>query len=206
MKVKICGITNTDDALLCQDCGADALGFIFYKGSKRYIEPEKAAGIIRMLSPFTMKAGVFVNESAGEINRIASLAALNVVQLHSNGNSGQEEKINYPVIESYRIKNDFDFSELYKSAAPYFLLDSHSDKEYGGTGKRFDWQMIPPDLKSRIILAGGVSVENLEEIVKKIKPAAIDLSSSLESEPGRKDKAKVKEFFDKYNSLKASQC
>ena len=200
MKVKICGITNINDALLCQECGADALGFIFYEGSKRYIEPEKAAQIIRPLSPFIMKVGVFVNEPAGKINKIATSAGLNVIQLHSKENSGSEEKINYPVIESYRIRNDFDFSELYKSAAPYFLLDSFSDKEYGGTGKSFDWHLIPEDLKSRIILAGGISVENLEVIVQNVKPAAI------ESEPGRKDKAKVKEFFNKFNSLKAYQC
>lgn len=206
MKVKICGITNLDDALYCQECGADALGFIFYEGSKRFIEPVKAAEIIGTLSPFVMKIGVFVNKDFTSINEISALAGLNAVQIHNDKEIPPDIPLKYPAIKAYRINDDFDFSILYKSRAEYFLLDSYSKKGYGGTGIKFNWTLIPEDLKHRLILAGGVSEENLEEIFTKVKPAAIDISSSLESEPGKKDHYKVDAFFKKYNSLKGLKC
>jgi len=201
MKVKICGITNLDDALLCQTLGADALGFVFYQGSKRYVSPENASKIIENLSPFIIKVGVFVNESSERINSIASRIKLNAVQLHGDETPKSASEINFPAIKSFRISHHFDFSILdgYKNA--YYLLDSFSKAQFGGTGNKFDWDLIPENLKNKIILAGGVSAENIEEIFSTIKPAAIDLSSSLESEPGKKDKEKVTEFFRKFNYL-----
>lgn len=206
MKVKVCGITNLNDAKLCEDCGADALGFIFYKGSKRYIEPEKATGIIQSLPPFIMKVGVFVNESEEEVNKVAIIAGLNAVQLHYDKEITSYSRINLPVINAYRVNDDFDFSVLYELRMQYFLLDAYSKDGYGGTGKKFDWTKIPDDLKNRIILAGGISIDNIEYIFNNIKPAAIDLSSSLEIEPGKKDHHKIKKFFEKLNSLKAQRC
>ena len=205
MKVKICGITNIEDALLCESLGADALGFIFYKGSKRYIPPEAAYEIIKSLSPFTMKVGVFVSESSETINKIASTAKLNTVQLHSE-ESTEIINILLPVIKSFRVDDNFEYEilEQYKSA--YYLLDTYSKTEFGGTGKVFDWEKIPDKYKSKIILAGGISIDNLEEIYTRVKPAAIDLSSSLESEPGKKDKEKVKRFFEKFNEVKGKTC
>jgi phosphoribosylanthranilate isomerase len=201
MKVKICGITNLDDALLCQTLGADVLGFILYPESKRYISPEDALKIIENLSPFTMKIGVFVNESSEKINGIASKLKLNAVQLHGNETPEIVSKIKYPVIKSFRIKEQFDFSVLHEYKNAYYLLDSFSKTQFGGTGIKFNWNVIPDNLKNKIILAGGVSVENIEEIFNTIKPAAVDLSSSLEYEPGKKNKDKVTEFFRKFNSL-----
>ena len=206
MKVKICGITNLEDALYCQEQGADAIGFIFYEGSRRYIEPGKAAAIIRALSPFVMKVGVFVNKDFETINAISASTGLNTVQIHADEEIKSGAPLKYPAIKAYRIGSGFDFTALYKSRAEYFLLDSFSKKGYGGTGVKFDWMLIPGDLKHRVILAGGVSAENLEEIFTNIKPSAIDLSSSLESEPGKKDFNKVDEFFKKYNSLKDLKC
>ncbi len=206
MKIKICGITNLDDALLCQQCGADAVGFIFYKKSKRFILPEAAAEISKALSPLLMKVGVFVDEDASGINRTASLAGLNAVQLHSGKDIINSDLINLPVIKAYRINDEFDFSTLYNSGTHYFLLDAYSEKEYGGTGKKFNWSLIPGNLRNRIILAGGISAESLEEIFNNIKPAAIDLSSSLEKVPGKKDTNKVLDFFKKFNSLKEEKC
>ena len=206
MKIKICGITNTEDALLCESLGANALGFIFYKGSKRYTPPEAAYEIIKSLSPFTMKVGVFVNESSETINKIALTAKLNAVQLHSEESPEAIANISLPVIKSFRVDDNFDYKILENFPDTYYLLDTYSISEYGGTGKTFDWGKIPDKYKSKIILAGGVSIENLEEIYTKIKPAAIDLSSSLESEPGKKDKEKVKRFFEKLNELKGKTC
>ncbi len=206
MRVKICGITNIKDALLCQSCGADALGFIFYKKSKRYVEPAKAAQIISALSPFILKVGVFVNEPAEVINRVAKLAGLNAVQVHSDDVNDITDKINFPVIKAYRVGEGFDFNSLLKQSTSYLLLDSFTKEVYGGSGKQFNWKMIPEKLKNRIILAGGISKDNLEEIFYTVKPAAIDLSSSLESEPGKKDFEKVKSFFNKLNELKGNLC
>ncbi len=206
MKVKICGITNVEDALLCQNLGADALGFIFYKGSKRYVEPSKVSDIIKSLSPFIMKVGVFVDDIPEEINRIATQCGLNAVQLHVEGTADYHSKINMPVIKAFRVNKDFDFSILEKLNTGYFLLDSYSKEAYGGTGKKFNWEIIPQKLKQRIILAGGISVENIDEIFCSVKPAAIDLSSSLEIEPGKKSADKVKMFFNRLNILKGNQC
>lgn len=206
MKVKICGITNIEDALLCETLGAEALGFIFYKGSKRYISPETAHEIIKSLSAFIMKVGVFVNESHEEINKIAFEAKLNTVQLYSEESPKTINNILLPVIKSFRVDDNFDYGILENYPDTFYLLDTYSKIEYGGTGKAFNWVKIPNRYKNKIILAGGVSIDNLEEIYTKIKPAAIDLSSSLESEPGKKDKQRVKEFFNKLSELRRKDC
>ncbi len=202
MKVKVCGITNLEDALLCESEGADALGFIFYKKSKRYIKPNTAKEIIEHLSPFTMKVGVFVNDSPDFINETAKNLHLNIVQLHGEETPDMVSRINFPVIKSFRINGKFDFPILKQYPASFFLFDTFSNSEYGGTGKTFNWKLIPDELKSKIILAGGISINNIEEIIKNVKPAAVDLSSSLEVKPGRKDNKKVKEFFNKIKNLK----
>lgn len=206
MKVKICGITNLDDALLCESLGANALGFIFYKGSKRYISPEAANEISKSLSPFTMKVGVFVNETPDTINNISSIAKFNAVQLHGEESSDSIKNISLPVIKSFRVDDNFDYNVLKSYRDTYFLLDTYSNTEFGGTGKVFNWENIPVEYKNKIILAGGISIENVEEIFIKVKPAAIDLSSSLELEPGKKDKEKVKRLFEKLNGLKGKSC
>ena len=202
MKVKICGITNIDDASLCENLGADALGFIFYAKSKRYIEPIAVRKIIEKLSPFTVKVGVFVNESAKNINEIASTVRLNAVQLHGDEKPDILKEIDFPVIKSFRIDESFDYSTLSKYKDVSYLLDSYSVNEYGGTGKKFDWEKIPISLRHKIILSGGVSSENIEYIFTQIKPKAVDLSSSVEIVPGKKDKNKLNEFFNKINYLK----
>ncbi len=203
MKVKICGITNIEDALLCESLGANALGFIFYKGSKRFVEPGAAGKIIPELSPFSLKVGVFVNSSPDEINKTAKEIKLNAVQLHGDETPGMVSEINFPVIKSFRINNGFDFSILKDFQNVSYLFDTYSEKEYGGTGKTFNWDLIPDDLRSKIVLSGGISVNNIEEIYKRIKPAAVDLSSSLESKPGKKNDEKIKEFFKKINYLRS---
>lgn len=200
LKVKVCGITNLDDAKLCVDCGADALGFIFYKESKRYIEPDEAKKIIDKLPFFVLKVGVFVNENFENVNSTAKNIGLNAVQLHGNENLDYCGKINYPVIKAIRVDERLN-ENLEKYSDYTILLDSKDAKEYGGTGKRFDWELIPENYLNKIILAGGVSEENIDEIFYRVKPQAVDLSSSLEKEPGRKDHKKVKSFFNKVNKL-----
>ena len=205
MKVKVCGITSLEDALICEACGADALGFIFYRESKRYIKPEAAKEIIKSLSPFTMKVGVFVDEPIEGINLIASEIKFNAIQLSGNESPEYSSKIILPVIKGFRIKADFDFSIIKRYKNTAYLLDAFSSEEFGGTGKKFNWNLIPAHLKNKIILAGGVSVDNIENIYTEIKPAAVDLSSSLEKASGIKDKEKVVNFFKKFNSLRAKE-
>jgi phosphoribosylanthranilate isomerase len=202
VKVKICGITRLQDALRCEELGAHALGFIFHKDSPRYIPPEKVAAISNQLGPFIAKVGVFVNETADVINRIVDECQLTMVQLHGEEPPKFIAKVVVPVIKGFRINRSFDFSLLHRYEDCVYLLDAYSGKAYGGTGQTFNWRMIPYALKNRIILAGGISTANIEQVFTEIRPAAVDLSSALEKEPGIKDTAKLDTFFRKYYSLR----
>ena len=203
MKIKICGITNIEDALLAEQLGADAVGFIFYKQSKRYISPEAAKVISQKLSAFTLKVGVFVNEPEDEINRIAGIAKLNLIQLHGDEKPGMISKLMLPSIKSFRIDEDFSFSILEEYPCTNFLFDTFSQNEFGGTGKVFDWNVIPPSLRKKSIIAGGVSENNIKDIFTTINPYSVDVSSSLEESPGKKDHNKMKSFFQKINQLRS---
>ena len=202
VKIKICGITNLEDALICEKEGADALGFIFYSGSKRFITPHRADEIISKLGPFLAKVGVFVNESVRNINKIVSECGLTMVQLHGEESPDQIKNINVPVIKGFRVDKNFNYAGLKEYKDCFFLLDVFSASEYGGSGNAFKWEDIPVTLREKIILAGGISIENLERIFTKIKPAAIDLSSSVEMAPGIKDYKKIYNLFKKYNELR----
>ena len=203
MKVKICGITNIEDALLAEQLGADAIGFIFYKPSKRYISPGDAKLILQKLSPFTLKVGVFVNETADDINRVASEVKLNLIQLHGNEKPELISSLVLPAIKSFRISEVFDFSILNKYPAMSFLFDTFSKDEFGGTGKSFDWNMIPSTIREKSIIAGGITSANVEEIITKINPYAIDVSSSLEESPGKKNSNKMTNLFKIINQSRS---
>jgi len=203
MKIKICGITNLDDALIAERLGADAIGFIFYKQSKRYISPGNAKLISQKLSAFTVKVGVFVNETEDEINRIVKQVKLNLVQLHGDEIPEMIERLLLPSIKSFRINDEFDFSILEEYPCNNYLFDTFSQNEFGGTGKTFDWNTIPSSLRKRVIIAGGVSENNVEEIFTKINPYAVDVSSSLEVSPDKKDHDKMKSFFQIINQLRS---
>lgn len=202
MKIKVCGITNLSDALLCEQLGADAIGFVFYAESKRQIMPDEASEIVKHLNPFTIKVGVFVDENPVLINAIVRTVGLNMVQLHGGETPEDISLIDVPVIKSFRVENNFDFSVLEYYSGSFILLDSFDKEELGGTGKTFNWSVIPDKIKSKIILAGGINSENVEEVFNKVKPGAIDVSSSLEEFPGKKNKEKVIQFFNKINSLR----
>ena len=191
MKIKICGITNTEDALAAESFGADAVGFIFYKKSKRYVTPKQAEHIIKTLSPFTTKVGVFVDETFESINKISKQTGINVVQLHGDENPDIIKSISLPVIKAFRVDDNFDYNKLNQYQEYSILLDAYSENNYGGTGNKFNWKKIPFEIKNKIILAGGISSDNIEFIHKEINPAAVDISSSLEITAGKKDKKKM---------------
>jgi phosphoribosylanthranilate isomerase len=196
VKVKICGITNIEDAVLSENLGADALGFIFYEKSKRYISPKTANDIIKHLSPFTLKVGVFVNENSDKINAESKTAGINIVQLHGDEKPELIAEINLPVIKAFRINDEFDFKILEEYKNCYFLFDTYSSMQFGGTGKTFNWDIIPRNITDKIILSGGISISNIKRIIDEVNPYAVDLSSSVEEYPGKKSELKLKQFFN----------
>jgi phosphoribosylanthranilate isomerase len=199
-KVKICGITNLEDALLSAKFGADALGFNFYEKSPRYISPEKAYGIIEQLPPEILKVGVFVNESLDKIIEIAETANLSAIQLHGDECAEfvreLKTKTNLEIIKAFRVTEDFKPEDVLKYETDSVLLDAFSKKDYGGTGEVFDWEIAKKvqEIFPKIYLAGGLSAENVVQAIKDVLPFAVDACSCLESSKGRKDLEKV-EFF-----------
>ena len=188
MMVKICGITNADDALAAAAASVTALGFNFYPPSPRYIQPEDAARIIERLPREVWKEGVFVNASLEEIARIQQIAALDVAQLH-----GDEPPDSLP--SGIRVWKAFraDSARLEAYRAEAFLLDTPSEV-YGGTGRTFDWSMAVGTGR-RIILAGGLDEDNVIVAIRQVRPWGVDACSRLESAPGRKDHAKMARFL-----------
>lgn len=195
VRVKICGITNLDDALAAIESGADALGFVFYAGSPRYISPDDAGKIIRELPPFVTTVGVFVDERREEMQRIIRHASIDVVQLH-----GHEPPdaclIDGRVIKAIRVKELNDLRPLRHYRVSAYLLDTYAPESLGGTGQIFNWD-IATDAKQfgRIILAGGLNPDNVEKAVRWVRPYAVDVSSGVEEEKGKKDHKRMKLFI-----------
>ena len=200
-KVKICGITNLEDALLSAKFGADALGFNFYEKSPRYILPEKAREIIDQLPEQVLKVGVFVNESLDKIIKIAETAKLDAIQLHGEETPEFVREIkagtNLEIIKAFRVSPEFRPEDVLQYEVDAVLLDAYSPKEHGGTGETFDWEVAKNVQKifPKMYLAGGLTAANAKEAVKKIEPFAIDACSLLEREKGFKDLQKVEEFI-----------
>ena len=205
MKIKICGITRKKDAILCAKYGADAVGFIFYKKSKRYIQADAVKIIIKSLPAFIMKIGVFVNEEIGEVNRIAEFVGLNAVQLHGDESPEYASQMTHPVIKSFGIDESFNFSRVNDYRNCDILLDVKDDMLFGGTGRIFDWNLIPSDIRNKVIIAGGVSSNNIMDIYSTIHPGAVDLSSSVETSPGIKDKNKIIEVLNIIRQIKQNE-
>ena len=196
IKVKICGITNKEDALYAAGCGADALGFIFYEKSPRYIEPDNAKTIIAALPPFVTTVGVFVNKDFNDIRDITLLTGVTVVQLHGDESPSYCNLVEGKLIKAIRVKNYSSIEGLKKYDVDVFLLDSFDKNSFGGSGLTFDWKLAEKAKQyGKIILAGGLTPDNVEEAVKKVAPYGVDVNSGVEKKPGIKNKNKVKEFI-----------
>jgi phosphoribosylanthranilate isomerase len=189
MMVKICGITNLEDALAAVDCGASALGFNFYSKSPRYITPQAAAGIVSKLPAGITKVGVFVN---AETEDAARIAGLDVVQLHGD-ESPNDVPANIRTWKAFRVAPEFDLQNLDAWHVEAFLLDSPSSA-YGGSGNTFDWRLARAAGR-KIILAGGLDAANVRAAIEQAQPFGVDACSLLESTPGRKDHQKVSQFI-----------
>ena len=195
IRVKICGITRYEDAKLASGLGADALGFIFYSKSPRYISPAKAREITRKLPPFIMRVGVFVDEDPNVVAQTIASAGLDAIQLHGSESPAYCAKFTCPVIKAFSVQPGFDATALDAYDVSGFLLDTWDAKARGGTGKTFDWVAAKALTLRRdnIILAGGLGPSNLAEALEIVRPYAVDLNSGVEVRPGEKNPQKLRD-------------
>lgn len=208
VRVKICGITNVGDALAAVDAGADALGFMFYEASPRNITAEAAAKIIRQLPPFIAKVGVFVNAPAEVIHRTAEACGLDTLQLH--GDETPEfcrQFTKLKVMKAFRIKDATSLQSLPPYETDAWLLDSFVPGKQGGTGEKFNWELAAEAKEAGrpVILAGGLTPENIAEAVHEVWPFGVDVSSGVEAAPGRKDHGLVRDFIAAVRGIEAEQ-
>jgi len=193
-RIKVCGITLVDDALAAVRLGADALGFIFASASPRYINPIKAAEIIRKLPPFVSKVGVFVNEDRHIALDSSRTAGVDVVQLHGDEPPEYCADFPIPIIKVFSVGADFDPSVMGRYDVAGYLLDTWDPKRRGGSGNTFDWSIAAKacGMYGTVILSGGLGPSNLREAVETVRPYAVDLNSGVEVSPGVKDHDKIK--------------
>jgi phosphoribosylanthranilate isomerase len=197
VKVKVCGIRTLEEAQASIDAGADALGFNFWPRSPRYIAPEAAREIVKVLSPLVVNIGVFVNEAREKIEAIASDLRLAAVQLHGDESPEFCASITgAKTIKALRVTEDFAPQSIGRYSVSMILLDTGIAGSYGGTGSTFDWSVAAECARfSPIILAGGLTAENVAEAISTVRPAAIDVCTGVEAEPGRKDVVKLRNFM-----------
>jgi phosphoribosylanthranilate isomerase len=203
VKIKICGITNLEDAILAAELGADALGFIFYAKSPRHVAPEIARSIIAQLPPFVAAVGVFVDEAAAVVQELAGRVGLDWVQLHGQESPDFCRNLGRKVIKGFRIQDEDSLRRLagYQGVAQALLLDTYKKGQVGGTGEIFDWHLARKAKKyGPIILAGGLTSENVGQAIATASPAAVDAASGTEAAPGKKDPAKLRAFFEAVRS------
>jgi phosphoribosylanthranilate isomerase len=208
VKVKICGVRTLEEAQAAVDAGADALGFNFWPPSARYIEPHAAREVITGITPTVCTVGVFVNEEANRIVDIASELGLSAVQLHGDESPEFCEGLaSIKTIKAIRVGRDFDLSVIENYRVNMVLLDPSIEGSYGGTGQRFDWRIaIEAKRLAPIILAGGLTAENVWDAITQVRPAAIDVCSGVEAEPGRKDLDKLRAFMAVAAQANALYC
>jgi phosphoribosylanthranilate isomerase len=200
MFVKICGITRREDAEAAVSAGADALGFVFWPGSPRYIDPFRARAIRSVLPPFVTAVGVFVDQPAEYVNGVAGLVQLGAVQLHGEESVGYVHAMNRPVVKAVALHNDaasaVDDLEIWPERV-LVLLDVHDPVRHGGTGRTIDWTAAAAVAhRRRVMLAGGLTAENVGEAIARVRPFGIDVSSGVERSPGIKDHGRLKALFE----------
>jgi phosphoribosylanthranilate isomerase len=195
VRIKICGITQYEDAKTAAALGVDALGFIFCVKSPRCVTPAQAAEIIRRLPPFVNKVGVFVDETTARILEIARQAGIDTVQLHGSESPAQCREIPYPVIKALSVAEGFDIGIIGEYPAAGILLDTWDEQRRGGTGRCFDWSIAENAARRfpHVILAGGLGPANLAEALDKVAPFGVDLNSGVEIKPGVKNPLKIRD-------------
>jgi phosphoribosylanthranilate isomerase len=209
VKVKICGITNLEDALISFFSGAHALGFVFYKKSPRYISPLKARNIARILPKKIFRVGVFVDKNAAQVKKIARFCGLDMLQFHGHESPAYCQKFKgYKVIKAFRVSKKEDLGNISEYKTFAYLFDSFSKTKLGGTGNKFNWKILAQSakiepikvpggkiIKPVVFLSGGLTAGNLRQAIKLISCDWVDVSSALESKPGKKDHKKIQRFI-----------
>jgi phosphoribosylanthranilate isomerase len=206
-RIKICGLTRAEDLQVAIAAGVDALGFVFYPASPRYIAPSAAAALIAAIPPFVSSVGLFVNASADDIAAVLAQAPVSILQFHGDETvehcCAVAKLVNRPFMRAIRVHSGLRAEDLlkyerdYRAASHLFaglLLDAYVDG-YGGGGKVFDWALIPKELAPQVVLSGGLSVQNVTEALVSVRPYAIDVSSGVEHSKGIKDAAKIRAFI-----------
>jgi phosphoribosylanthranilate isomerase len=209
-RIKICGLTREQDVQAAVAAGADALGFVFYPKSPRYVTPQQAAGLLAKVPPFITTVGLFVNVEPGQLQAIVAQAPVSLLQFHGDETVEQcaalAQAVNRPFIRAMRIGSATTAADLLEYAQAYrdsssgshlfagLLLDTLVEA-YGGSGKVFDWSLIPKELAPQVVLSGGLSVHNATDAVKRVRPFAVDISSGVEQDKGIKDAAKIRAFI-----------
>ncbi len=196
-RVKICGITRVEDAVAAVNAGADAIGLVFYAKSPRFVMIEQAQKIVAVIPPFVSVVGLFVNAPKAEIESILSKVRLDILQFHGDETPGDCEQIKLPYYKAIRVKADTNLVQctVEFSSAKALLLDAHNESAFGGTGQTFDWSLIPKNLTKPVILAGGLTAENVGQAIQQVRPYAVDISGGVEASKGIKDAAKIAAFM-----------
>ena len=196
-KVKICGLASVADAVAAAEAGADMIGLMFYENSPRHISLATAAEISRAISPFVLKVGVFVNPEEALVSRAIAECGLSVLQFHGDEPSEFCTQFRLMSLKAIRVQNAESLNALENFQTDAFLLDAYSKSGLGGTGEKFNWDLALAAQKygKPIFLAGGLTPENVADAVKQVRPFAVDVSSGVESAPGKKDVAKVRAFI-----------
>ncbi|WP_194787722.1 phosphoribosylanthranilate isomerase [Pseudomonas sp. UFMG81] len=197
VRSKICGITRIEDALAAVEAGADALGFVFYAKSPRAVDVRQARAIIRELPPFVTTVGLFVNASRCELNETLEAVELDLLQFHGDESPADCEGYHRPWVKALRVRpgDDLEAACQHYAGARGMLLDAYVPGVPGGTGEAFDWSLIPKKLSKPIILAGGLSADNVAQAIRQVRPYAVDVSGGVEQAKGIKDAAKIDAFM-----------
>lgn len=197
-KVKICGITNTMDAKIVCDAGADAIGLVFFPPSPRYVEIEQAINIVGSLPPFITSVALFVNETRAVIDNVLQQMPIDIIQFHGDETADFCTSFSRPYIKAIRMKEDLDLYAMQKeyASATALLLDTYKKGIPGGTGESFNWESVPHDLEKPVILAGGLNAHNVAQAIRQVRPYAVDVSGGVEAFQGKKDQIQVTAFMN----------
>lgn len=200
-RIKVCGITQVEDALVAFESGADAIGLVFYEHSSRVVSVEQASKIARALPPFVSVVALFVNAHIEYVEQVLAEVPVNLLQFHGDENRAECERYGWPYIKAIRMKEGLDVvSEMDKyPSASGFLLDAYRKGVPGGTGESFDWQRVPKSAQAPIILAGGLNSGNVAAAIGQVSPYAVDVSGGVEMKPGVKNQQLIKEFVANCN-------
>jgi phosphoribosylanthranilate isomerase len=196
-RIKICGITRVEDARAAAELGADAIGLVFFAPSPRNISPQQARAIIAAVPPFVSVVGLFVDPTQDQVESVLHHCSVGLLQFHGEETADFCGGFGLPYIKAARVRADADLVQYLSPylAAQGWLLDAYHDQLYGGTGKSFDWRLIPRDLARPVILSGGLNPDNVGEAVRQSRPWAVDVSSGVEAAKGVKDAAKIAAFI-----------